>query len=190
MNMKNRTPQAYKNTQRGIGIVEVLVALVVVSLGVLGMASLQLTGMQHSTGSYNRSKALLYAENMATRMRTNRVAIEASLFNNYDSESGSCATRPAPYCQASIGSPAQACDAAELAVFDTFTIACGDWGNGEADDGVVGSLPNGQLTIDCDEDPCLPASTYTINVSWTEGQRVTSDMNDTVTRRVQMRMRP
>jgi len=31
--------------QQGVGIVEVLVALVVVSLGVLGMASLQLTGM-------------------------------------------------------------------------------------------------------------------------------------------------
>ncbi len=188
--MMNLIPQEYKKTQRGVGIVEVLVALVVVSLGVLGMASLQLTGMQHSTGSYNRSKALLYAENMATRMRTNRAAIDAFLFDNFDSSGGSCAARPAPYCQASSSGPAQACDAAELAAFDTFSISCGDWGNGGAEDGVVGSLPNGQLTINCDADPCLPSSTYTINVSWTEGQRVTSDMNDTVTRRVQMRMRP
>jgi len=178
------------NKQSGVGIVEVLVALVVVSLGVLGMASLQLTGMQHSTGGYHRSKALLYAENMATRMRTNRPAIESFLFENIDSAAETCGTRPDPYCQASDAGVAERCDAAELAAFDVFTVSCGDWGAGAAEDGVNGALPNGQLTITCDEAPCLDTSTYTINVAWTEGQRVTSDMNDTIVRRVQMRMRP
>ena len=55
--------------QSGVGIIEVLIALVVVSLGVLGMASLQLTGMKHSSSGYNRSMAVLFAENMASRMR-------------------------------------------------------------------------------------------------------------------------
>ena len=179
------------NRQQGVGIVEVLVALVVVSLGVLGMASLQLTGMQHSNGGYNRSKALLYAENMATRMRTNRTAVRgATLFANFDSTVNGCAARPAPYCQASAAGAAERCDAAELAAFDLFTVSCGDWGPSGAEDGVAGSLPNGQLTINCDSTPCEATSNYTINVSWTEGQRVTSDMNDTITRRVQMRMKP
>jgi len=178
------------NKQSGVGIVEVLVALVVVSLGVLGMASLQLTGMQHSSGGYSRSKALLYAENMATRMRTNRPAIDARLFDGFDSQTNGCGTRPVPYCQASVAGVAESCTPAELADFDMFTVSCGAWGTAEAEDGVNGSLPNGQLTIDCDADPCLATSTYTINVSWTEGQRMTSDMNDTITRRVQMRMRP
>jgi len=187
----------YMSRQSGIGIVEVLVALVVVSLGVLGMASLQLTGMQHSSGGYNRSKALLYAENMATRMRTNRPAIDELLFDGYSSEATGCDTQPSPYCQASsAGAAAQACTAEQLAAFDSYTVACGEWGESGAEDGVVGTLPNGVLSIVCDLDPddasseCTKSSTYTITVSWTEGQRVTSDMNDTITRRVQMRMRP
>jgi len=193
--LKNRS--VTRSGQSGIGIVEVLVALVVVSLGVLGMASLQLTGMQHSSGGYNRSKALLYAENMATRMRTNRPAIDEMLFDDYASEDSGCETQPKPYCQAtSTGGAAQTCTAQELAAFDLFTVACGEWTDDGANDGVVGSLPNGQLTVSCDYDradpdaECEATSTYTINVSWTEGQRVTSDMNDTITRRVQMRMRP
>ena len=51
----------YKKHQRGVGIIEVLVALVVVSLGVLGMANLQLTGIKHSNSGYNRAKALMVA---------------------------------------------------------------------------------------------------------------------------------
>ncbi len=176
--------------QNGVGVVEVLVALVVVSLGVLGMASLQLTGMQQSTGAYNRAKALLYAETMATRMRTNRPAIDSFLFDGFNSDDLNCNAAPVPYCQASVTGTAQSCTAAELAMFDLANVACGDWGGGVADDGVVGSLPNGQLVVTCDAAPCTSASTYTINVSWTEGQRTTSDMNDTVMRRVQLRMRP
>jgi len=179
------------NRQQGVGIVEVLVALVVVSLGVLGMASLQLTGMQHSSGGYNRSKALLYAEDIATRMRTNRTAIDgATSFASYDSGEEGCAARPSPYCQASVAGAAERCDATELAEFDLFTVACGDWGPNGAEDGVIGSLPNGQLTVECDATDCIATSNYKINVSWTEGQRVTSDMNDTITRRVQMKMKP
>lgn len=180
------------NRQQGVGIVEVLVALVVVSLGVLGMASLQLTGMQHSSGGYNRSKALLYAEDIATRMRTNRTAIDEKTFDG-NTSGDNCALRPAPYCQASIAGAAQSCDFAELASFDLFSVSCGDWGPDGAVDGVAGSLPNGQLTVECnaaDTSTCEATSNYTITVSWTEGQRVTSDMDDTITRRVQMRMKP
>ena len=40
------TTRNYTRKQQGVGIIEVLIALVVVSLGVLGMASLQLTGIK------------------------------------------------------------------------------------------------------------------------------------------------
>lgn len=175
--------------QRGIGIIEVLVALLVVSIGVLGVAGLQLTGLQHSAGSFNRAKALLLAENMATRMRSNSEAVEQGLFP-FDSAGFSCAARPAPYCQASAAGAADSCSYEELAEFDKFIVACGDWGGGNSMQGVIDALPNGQMSIVCDENPCVPNSTYTVNVNWTEGQRVTSDRDDTIVRRVQVRMRP
>jgi len=68
MLLLNRQQHRFKR-QQGIGIIEVLVALLVVSVGVLGVAGLQLAGLQNSAGSLNRAKALLLAENMSTRMR-------------------------------------------------------------------------------------------------------------------------
>ncbi len=179
----------FAHRQRGVGIIEVLIALLVVSIGVLGMAGLQLTGLQHSAGTFNRAKALMYAENMATRMRGNPPAVQRALFDNYNSASESCAARPAPYCQASANGAGASCTVDELARFDMAIVSCGDWGSGEPTQGVVNSLPNGTLDIACD-DPCRPNSTYTVNVSWTEGQRITSDRDDVLVRQVQVRMRP
>lgn len=178
------------NRQRGIGIIEVLVALLVVSIGVLGVAGLQLAGLQNSAGSFNRAKALLLAENMATQMRNNPEAIANGGFNSFDSSNVSCATRPVPYCQASATGAGDYCTPAELASFDSALVACGDWGGTNSRQGVNGSLPNGQISIQCDTAPCDADSTYTVSVSWTEGQHVTSDRDDTVTRSVQVKMRP
>lgn len=178
------------NRQNGLGIIEVLVALVVVSLGVLGMASLQLTGMQHSTGGLNRSKALLYAENMAARMRVNRDGAQLNAYQNFDSASAVCGTRPTPYCQAYAGNGAEKCNESELAQFDFHSVSCGDWGTAGAESGVLGELPNGAMTVACDDATCTPTSTHTITVSWVEGQITTTDRDDVVTRRVQIRLRP
>ncbi len=188
--MTNTLKTCYRR-QRGLGIIEVLVALVVVSFGVLGMASLQLTGMKHSTGGYNRSQALMFAENMATRMRINTAAITSSAYAGFDSSTVNCAAKPAAYCQADPGGGAIAsCSAAELATFDMFSVACGDWGTAGAEDGISGALPTGGLTIVCADAPCTPTSTYTINVNWAEGKVTSTMSDDPVTRRVQVRLRP
>ena len=186
--------------QGGLGLVEVLVALVVVSFGVLGMAGLQLTGMKHSSGGFNRSKALLFAENMATRMRINPPGAAALAWESYDSGSlgpAQCDVKPAPYCQASAGVAAERCDVAELAAFDVWTVACGDWGTDAAGEGVLDALPEGRLRVDCGATPCPDDATYTITVEWNEGSARSAasgavpdaDALDEI-RRVRMRLRP
>ena len=175
--------------QSGIGLVEVLVALVVVSFGVLGMASLQLTGMKHSSGGFNRSKALLYAQSMASQMRVNEAGAKAGFYSNVDSAGMVCTNPPVPYCQTRPGVAATAsCTLEELAVFDAFTVACGDVGTNGAEEGVVGTLPNGSLTVTCTA-PCLPNSAHTITVSWTEGRSRTAT-DELITRRVQVKLKP
>jgi len=176
----------YRRAQSGLGIIEVLVALVVVSFGVLGMAGLQLTGMKHSTSGYNRSKALLLAENMATRMRINQPAVTAASYAGVDSNNVDCATPPVPYCQARPSTGAVACTTAELAVFDIYSVSCGDLGT-TADSGVKGMLPGGQLAILCNDAPCVANSSYTVTVTWNERAARSDDQE---TRRVQMRLRP
>lgn len=168
--------------QSGLGIVEVLVALVVVSVGVLGMASLQLTGMKHSSGGFNRSKALLYAQSMATRIRINEAGVDH--YAAFDSSNGvTCNTPPVPYCQARKGvAVTPSCTPEEMATFDMFSVACGDVGSNGAEKGVVGTLPNGALTIAKD-------TAYQVTVSWSEG-RSRTDSDELIMRRVQMRLKP
>jgi len=184
---------AHPRRQGGLGLLEVLVALVVVSFGVLGMAGLQLTGMKHSSGGFNRAKALLLAENMATRMRINAAdGLPAAGYDAFDSATtpAMCAAKPAPYCQRSDATPADACSAEQLADFDTWSISCGDWGGGEAGSPIGEALPGGRLRVDCDVDPCLADSTWTIDVEWQEGSTTSDDPDRIDTRSVRMRLRP
>lgn len=172
-----------------MGIFEVLVALVIVSFGVLGMTGLQLAGMKQSTSGFNRSKALMLTENMATRMRLNRDAARAQSYKDFDSTAEVCTAKPDPYCQAYDGGDAQSCSAAQLAAFDMYSVACGDYGTISANAGVFGLLPSGsKLEVSCNDTPCVDDSSYTIRVSWTEGGNASSDSQGA--RTVQMRLLP
>ncbi len=190
--MRCQQPVKGRRDQRGVGIIEVLVALVVVSFGVLGMAGMQLTGMKHSNDGFNRSRALILTENIATRMRINVQGVANGSYAGFDSETDAnyCNVKPVPYCQAIKGAEAQRCTVDELAAFDLFSVSCGDWGSGGASGGVNELLPNGaKLEVICDDAPCEGSSTYTLSVSWPENRTVRSE-EAPVVRRVQMRLRP
>jgi type IV pilus assembly protein PilV len=58
--------------QRGMSLIEILVAIVVLSIGLLGLAGLQLKGIQVNQGSVYRWQAALLAEDIADRMRADR----------------------------------------------------------------------------------------------------------------------
>jgi type IV pilus assembly protein PilV len=59
---------------RGFTLIEVLVALVVLSIGLLGLASLQLSSLRWNHGASLRSQATLLAYDIVDRMRANQVA--------------------------------------------------------------------------------------------------------------------
>lgn len=59
-------------TQQGTTLIEVLIAVVILAVGLLGMAGLQATSVQTNQGAYYRSQASILANDMADRMRTNR----------------------------------------------------------------------------------------------------------------------
>lgn len=58
--------------QRGASLIEVLVAIFIAALGLLGLAGLQARAMNSEFESYQRSQALVLATDMAERMRMNR----------------------------------------------------------------------------------------------------------------------
>ncbi len=66
----------------GYSLLEVLVALAVLSVGVLGLAALQTTGLKLDHQSYLRTQATLQAYDMMDRIRANPTEIEAGGFDN------------------------------------------------------------------------------------------------------------
>jgi type IV pilus assembly protein PilV len=61
-----------QQAQRGFGLVESLVALVVISVGMIGIAALYGQGLRASVTALNRTLAVNLASDMADRIRTNR----------------------------------------------------------------------------------------------------------------------
>ncbi len=59
-------------SQRGVGLVEVLVAVVVLAFGLLGIAAMQLTSLKNSQGALSRSQAIAQTYAMLDAMRANR----------------------------------------------------------------------------------------------------------------------
>ena len=65
--------------QQGVSLIESMVALLVISVGLLGITALQLTAMSQNNSALNHSQAVWMAYNMSDRIRAN-----ATQFANYD----------------------------------------------------------------------------------------------------------
>jgi type IV pilus assembly protein PilV len=67
--------------EQGFTMIEVLVALVILSVGLIGLAALQTGGLRNNNSAVIRSQAVLAAEDILDRMRANRTG---ALGENYD----------------------------------------------------------------------------------------------------------
>lgn len=76
------TRACMRRSQRGATLIEVLVALVILTLGLLGTAALQSSAQNAELESYQRSQALLLAQDMINRINSNRRA--ARCYETYD----------------------------------------------------------------------------------------------------------
>ena len=68
--------------QNGTTLLEVLVTLVVIALGLLGLASLQAVSLRSNNTAYYRSQATILTYDIGDRMRANRaVAVGSASYN-------------------------------------------------------------------------------------------------------------
>jgi type IV pilus assembly protein PilV len=65
---------------RGLTLVEILIALLVLSIGLLGLAGLQTMSLKFNTSAYYRTQATALAYDFADRMRANRQAALAGAY--------------------------------------------------------------------------------------------------------------
>jgi type IV pilus assembly protein PilV len=129
----------------GFSLVEVLVALVVLSVGMLGIAALYVESLRSSRTALFRTQAVTLASDIADRIRANPLAKDA-----YDATVTSADTNAA--CAPGGGG----CAVDALAKHDKAAWL-----------GTVEStLPGGTGTVDVDT--TTNPSTYTITITWTE----------------------
>ena len=140
-------------SQTGFSLLELLVAVVVFSIGLLGIAGMQANSMKNNHLSFVKTQAANMATDMADRIRANNT--QAISYDDYDSSVE--AADPGDACVSAAG-----CSRANLAVYDRF-----QWGQQfrRADKPV---LPNGRGLIDVAVDGAGVPATVTINILWQE----------------------
>jgi type IV pilus assembly protein PilV len=148
----NTARNEIKTTQRGFSLVEVLVALIIMSVGMLGIAGLYVQGMQAGRTSMLRHNAVTLVGDVADRIRSNPRAGNA--YTDADGADNGCVNGGTD------------CTDTEMAAHDIFL-----WKT-QADD----TMPNGLVTITFDN--TVNPFDYTIAVTWDEPGEV---MDYTVT---------
>lgn len=126
----------------GFTMLEVLIAIVVLSIGLLGLAGLQATGLRNNQGAALRSIAIQQAYDMADRMRGNPGSVANGLYYN-------TAGAADANCNTVTG-----CSPASMAANDVF-----EWNRANAN-----LLPGGQGTITAGP----AAGLSTVTVMWDE----------------------
>lgn len=160
----------------GFTMIEVMVTIVIVAIGLLGLAALLLRGMQAGNTSQLRSYAVAQAYDMADRMRANPAGLAAGHYDNIipTGSSASCSTLLASPSSspAAVAPPTTSpgtCGACSSAACTVANVAARDkciWQQTNS-----GLLPNGAGAI------CKDSSKnwYTIYVSWDESRSGTTD---------------
>jgi len=155
-----------KAGHKGFTLIEVLVALFILSTGILGAVAMQATAKKGSFDAMQRSLASTLAQNIIERMRGNNAQIGANVLNGYN---GSYGVSP-------LGAPANRCDlstslctTAELITNDLFEWEQSLIGADSMDGNVnVGGLNN---VVGCINHV---NNTVVVAISW-EGREETSD---------------
>ena len=151
----NKSPHSkYRMPQHGFTLLEVLIAIVVFSIGLMGIAGLQASGMRYTQDSQLRTIAIAQAETMADRMRADPVGINNSKDNKFYDTRGVMPT------EASAGYTdcyAVACNKDQVAMFSLVNwnrragiIARADTLPQESNDQL---LPNGDGIVCLDSTP-------------------------------------
>jgi len=128
--------------QSGTNLIEVMVALLILAIGLLGLAMLQLEGMKYNSDSYLRTQATFMANEIIERMRSN-----SSAATNY-----TAAIPGAPPNDCLVSQ----CSASQMAAFDLF-----HWSKSLTNP--LTGLPGATTSI-----TLVSGTTYLVSLTWVE----------------------
>jgi type IV pilus assembly protein PilV len=113
---------------RGFTLLEIMIAVVVLAIGLLGIASLQALGQRSNHSAYLRSQATALAYDMIDRMRANNAGVKNGDYDAIDTTANSYTD---PGCASST------CSSSQMAQYDMY-----DW-----QQELAAQLPTGNGTV-------------------------------------------
>jgi type IV pilus assembly protein PilV len=134
------------HNNNGFSLIEVLAAVIVLGVGLLATAKMQILALQNTQGGYMRAQVSHISYDIIDRMRTNPLAVTNGSYDLAEADD----TPGIINCK---GSGAN-CTAANMAQFDHY------WWRTTIDE----SLPNGTGEITTVDDGIY--TTVTINITW------------------------
>ena len=81
MNRKYRLNSGPRRPQRGVGLIEVLIAVIVMAIGLLGLAGLQIRTLRNNESASERGAAVVQTHSIIDAMRADRTNATNNAFN-------------------------------------------------------------------------------------------------------------
>ena len=150
----------YFSSQRGFSLIEVLVAVLIVAIGLVGVAGMQFVGLKGNQQSFSKNQAAHHAQALLERMRSNPDGVSSGDYV-MDSASLNCSQDPVVLC----GLTTSNCSNEQMADYDVFSAYCGKKDNPAS--GMKGGLSNASLNISC-AGACRDGVTFLLG--WDEQQ--------------------
>ncbi|MCC2614654.1 prepilin-type N-terminal cleavage/methylation domain-containing protein [Aestuariibacter halophilus] len=177
--MRIQRSNTLQQRQTGVGMIEVLVTLFILSVGLLGVASLQFISSLSNSDALSRSQSVMVAQQLSERLRASAVmsqvgdgmVVDNAYFNAdiYNFNGLSCSGGGLPFACFCLQIPAgvpdcrgNSCSAAELAAFDAYEASCA----------AVAVNPGIEVVLTCDDndggdtDLCSAGSRHRVMLAW------------------------
>lgn len=140
--------------QRGISLIESLIAIVVTALGILGILGVQMRTLSDTSTTVRRAQAIRLIEDLGERMKVNPNALAS--IDKYETKFADEPTIP------STSTCPTACSQADMVAYDLVV-----WKNN-----VKGNMPSGKAAIFIP--PAGQSSQLGVMIAWRENERDTS----------------
>ncbi len=76
-----REPSIAMARQKGVGLIEVLISVLILAVGLMGIAAMQATALRNSQSSLERSQAVIHSYSILDAMRANNTAARSGEYN-------------------------------------------------------------------------------------------------------------
>ncbi len=147
--------------QRGFSLLEVLISMVILSVGLLGLGGLQVASLKGTNNAHSRNVANMFVMELADRMRANPNGVRLGFYDD-----GTQCDTPETACRGTTY-----CSAQQIAKFDLQEIFCGMRTSTGREGGIRNLLVGGNLRINCPVGSCVTAlgglrAQHNVTIGW------------------------